>query len=445
MALSCGAMAHAQLTGSDADVWEHKLSTARELRENRDFDKSRQILEGLIASADNSKDRIRSRKACSALAAVYFFEGDLQKAEAINRQALAAALADPPLSNSERALVLADLAEVLLGKAEKETNPEKQKALQDEAITDIDMALDMVRKAFSRNNPSLSSRMSFLSELYAKGGQKAKSDEVRIEAGSIVNAFLSDMSIKIKRAWQPPKRTFSYSAEVGFEVLDHGRVDQEQMLTSSNDADADKACIAAVKAAQPFADITKESDEDKLFLSFRFDYNFSNENKSGHENEPHKEQNKEQAKEKENLLAREKANIQDARAKIKDLRAARAHDSMQLALQYARLSASLRNSGSFDESVRTLKSALNLKEYSRVDSPGTLVLLSELGATYLRAMEPELAEKTLTMVVENPNFKKLGDQKVKARALEDLGHALSTLGRFAEAQKYYLEKRQYSN
>ena len=127
------------------------------------------------------------------------------------------------------------------------------------------------------------------------------------------------------------------------------------------------------------------------------------------------------------------------------MRSARTHDSMQLALQYARLSASLRNSGSFDESVRTLKSALNLKEYSRVDTPGTLVLLSELGATYLRAMEPELAEKTLTMVVENPNFKKLGDQKVKARALEDLGHALSTLGRFAEAQKYYLEKRQYSN
>jgi hypothetical protein len=44
-------------------------------------------------------------------------------------------------------------------------------------------------------------------------------------------------------------------------------------------------------------------------------------------------------------------------------------------------------------------------------------------------------------VVDAPNFEQILDVKLKQQALDDLGHALSNMGRYAEAQKYYSRKR----
>lgn len=420
-------------------AWENELTEARQARENQNFDQAITLLQELIEKAQGPGAKEHRRRAYTALAAVYYFEGKLDSAEEINRQALSLCDQPPTLSSSDKALVLADLAEILIAKAEK-LEPSQAQTIKAQAAVYLGESRALAKKAFSRNNPSLGSRLNFIAELYEKAGYKEESTVTAMEAGTIINAFLADMSIKIKRAWQPPKRDFSYSAEVGFEVLDHGLMQNPTILTSANDTLADQACIKAVETAQPFSDITKENPEDKLFLSFRFDYNFSSPTKLSARQTPVVESPPKNGT-TDGTIAREQKKAFETKKRIKALRSAKNHNHQELALEYARLSSCLRNIGAFEQSVKNLKTALEEKEFASLEEPGTLILLCELGATYLRAMEPELAEKTLTLVVENPNFGKLRNLELKQRAYEDLGHALSTLGRYAEAQKYYLEKR----
>jgi tetratricopeptide (TPR) repeat protein len=432
-----------QVMASDPQwqAWENKLTEARQARENQNFAQAITLLQELIEKSQAPGAKEHRRRAYTALAAVYFFQDKLDNAEEINRQALSLCDEPPTLSNSDKALVLADLAEVLIARAEK-LDPQSAQTIRAQAAVYLGESRTLAKKAFSRNNPSLGSRLNFIAELYEKAGYKEESTVTAMEAGTIINAFLADMSIKIKRAWQPPKRDFGYSAEIGFEVLDHGLVQNPTILTSANDAPADQACIKAVETAQPFSDITKENPEDKLFLSFRFDYNFSSEAKLPTLNTQKLETtSKNKNDSTDGTIAREQKKALETKKRIKALRSVKNHNHQELALEYARLSSCLRNIGAFEQSVKNLKTALEEKEFASLEEPGTLILLCELGATYLRAMEPELAEKTLTLVVESPNFGKLKNLELKQRAYEDLGHALSTLGRYAEAQKYYLEKR----
>jgi len=289
-------------------------------------------------------------------------------------------------------------------------------------------------------------RLNFLADLLDKMGHKDEAIQYRSEGQGIINAFLSLMSRKIKASWKPPRCQYSYSSNVDFTVIDHGFVKDVHIAESTKSAANDQAAVAAVISAQPFADINSKADDDQLKLSFKFDYNFHQQSDmdkgSGNDwkqaTTPVDSQTLAESKDK---IAEEKKQLDKILKEIVKVKKEKGRSTTTLAELYGQMSDTMMVLGEHNKAVDKLKDALEMPDFSDRNSPGTLMLLSELGCVYSKSMRPALAETTLKAVVDSPNFEQILDVQLKEQALDDLGHSLSSLGRYAEAQQYYSRKK----
>lgn len=427
----------AAMSTEEASRWDASLEEGRTLRDDKKYEDAAKRFVELQASAEKSDDKKRQRKAMTALAANYFYQKDYSKAEELDRKALELAQSISSVNDGTVAICLNDLAETLV-----------EEKRFDEALPLIKRSVALSEEVFSHNHPLLGTRLNFLADLLERMGHKDDAVLYRSEGQGIINAFLSVMSRKIKAAWKPPRCLYSYSANVGFEVTDHGLVKEVHIVDSSGNAANDEAAIEAVKNAQPFADINSKADDDQLNLSFKFDYNFhqrkeSAQSKNNKESDSTNTSNSgsevtAQSKEK---IEQEKKKLEQILKTIEEIKKDKNHTNTTLAESYGQLSDTLMVLGEHGKAIDYLKDALDSSDFKDKSSPGTLMLLSELGCTYLNSMRPALAETTLKAVVDAPNFEQILDVKLKQQALDDLGHALSNMGRYAEAQKYYSRKR----
>jgi TonB family protein len=255
------------------------------------------------------------------------------------------------------------------------------------------------------------------------------------------------MTRKIKGAWMPPRCGYSYSNNVGFEVLDHGVVANVHIIDSSGNKANDDAAVAAVEKAQPFLDINSTADDDQLLLSFKFDYNYQSHKGSAKKDSDAEEDLEEQAtagkepsKDTDVLIAKEREHLTAVLAKIAQIKKDPARKDTDLAEAYGDLTHTLKVMGEHQQAVKYLKEALNLADFHSKKNPATLMVLCDLGSVYLTSKKADLAESTLKEVVESPIFTEIPNSNVKQQALDDLGHALCALGHYAEAQKYYSRK-----
>lgn len=435
--------AWAALGTDEAKSWDASLEAGRSLRDDRKYEDAAKRFLDLQASAEKSDDKKRVRKAMTALAANYFYQKDYSKAEELDRKALGLAESISSVNDGTVAICLNDLAETLV----------EQKRF-DEALPLIKRSVALSEEVFSHNHPLLGTRLNFLADLLERMGHKEDAVLYRSEGQGIINAFLSVMSRKIKAAWKPPRCLYSYSANVGFEVSDHGLVKEVHIVDSSGNTANDQAAIEAVKNAQPFSDINSKADDDQLNLSFKFDYNFhqrkeSGVSKSARESETtntasngaSSSNGPETAAQSKEKISQEKEKLEQILKTIEKIKKDKNHTNTTLAESYGQLSDTLMVLGEHGKAIDYLKEALDSADFKDKSSPGTLMLLSELGCTYLNSMRPALAEATLKAVVDAPNFEQILDVKLKQQALDDLGHALSNMGRYAEAQNYYSRKR----
>ncbi|MBP6744463.1 TonB family protein [bacterium] len=435
------APAWAAMSVDEASRWDSSLEEGRTLRDDKKYEAAAKRFLELQASAEKSDDKKRTRKAMTALAANYFYQKDYSKAEELDRKALGLAESISSVNDGTVAICLNDLAETLV-----------EEKRFDEALPLIKRSVALSEEVFSHNHPLLGTRLNFLADLLERMGHKDDAVLYRSEGQGIINAFLSVMSRKIKAAWKPPRALYSYSANVGFEVTDHGLVKEVHIVDSSGNTANDEAAIEAVKNAQPFADINSKADDDQLNLSFKFDYNY-HQGKESATSKNNKESDSantassssgaaaETAAESKEKISQEKKKLDQILKTIEEIKKDKNHTNTTLAESYGQLSDTLMVLGEHGKAIDYLKEALDSSDFKDKSSPGTLMLLSELGCTYLNSMRPALAETTLKAVVDAPNFEQILDIKLKQQALDDLGHALSNMGRYAEAQRYYSRKR----
>lgn len=429
----------AVMSPDEATRWDASLEEGRTLRDDKKYEDAAKRFLDLQASAEKSDDKKRVRKAMTALAANYFYQKDYSKAEELDRKALGLAESISSVNDGTVAICLNDLAETLV-----------EEKRFDEALPLIKRSVALSEEVFSHNHPLLGTRLNFLADLLERMGHKEDAVLYRSEGQGIINAFLSVMSRKIKAAWKPPRCLYSYSANVGFEVTDHGLVKEVHIVDSSGNTANDEAAIEAVKNAQPFADINSKADDDQLNLSFKFDYNFHQRKELGVSKSTRESDTTntsgtgsgaETAEESKAKISREKKKLEQILKTIEEIKKDKNHTNTTLAESYGQLSDTLMILGEHGKAIDYLKEALDSADFKDKSSPGTLMLLSELGCTYLNSMRPALAETTLKAVVDAPNFEQILDVKLKQQALDDLGHALSNMGRYAEAQRYYSRKR----
>ncbi|CAN5283786.1 hypothetical protein BH11CYA1_BH11CYA1_37980 [soil metagenome] len=428
----------AAMSDDEAKSWDGSLEQGRALRDEKKYDEAGKRFVDLQTSAEKSDDKKRARKAMTALAANYFYQKDYAKAEELDRKALGLAESITTVNDGTVAICLNDLAETLV-----------EEKRFDEALPLIKRSVALSEEVFSHNHPLLGTRLNFLADLLDRMGHKEDAVLYRSEGQGIINAFLSVMSRKIKAAWKPPRCLYSYSANVGFEVTDHGLVKEAHIVDSSGNTANDEAAVEAVKNAQPFSDINSKADDDQLNLSFKFDYNFhqgkesavTKNNKESDTANTSGGQGSQTAAESKAKIAQEQKKLEEILKTIEGIKKDKKHSNTTLAESYGQLSDTLMVLGEHTKAINYLKEALDSDDFKDKSSPGTLMLLSELGCTYLNSMKPSLAETTLKAVVDAPNFEQILDIKLKQQALDDLGHALSNMGRYAEAQKYYSRKR----
>jgi len=423
--------AYAAMSEGDSKNWDDSLRHARELRDEKQYNQAEKVFLELQSQAENSDDKKRVRKALTALAAVYFYRKDYAKAEELDRKALGLAESLATDNDGSVAICLNDLAETLV-----------EEKRFDEALPIIKRSVALSEVVFSHNHPLLGMRLNFLADLLEKTGHKEEAIQYRSEGQGIIDAFLSQMSRKIKGAWKPPRSQYSYSSNVAFLVTDHGYVRDVHILDSSKNATNDQAAVDAVIAAQPFADIDSKADDDQLNLTFKFDYNFHQQGDAGRDV---KQQTAEatsetvaDSQEKINAANKQLAKIMQD---IDEIKKDKKHTTTTLAEFYGRMSDTLMVLGQHNKAIEALKEALASPDFSDRNAPGTLMVMSELGCVYSKSMKSGLAETTLKAVVDSPNFEQILDVQLKQQALDDLGHSLSNLGHYAEAQKYYSRKK----
>ena len=419
----------------DAKKWDDELASGRTLRDAKKYAEAEKIFLDLQSKAEADGDKKRVRKAITALAANYFYRKDFAKAEELDRLALGMAEANSTAGDGTIALCLNDLAETLV-----------EEGRFDEALPIIKKSVAISEQVFSHNHPLLGVRLNFLADLLERMGKKHEASSYRSEAQGIINSFMSVMSRKIKSAWRPPFCPYSYSNNVGFEVLDHGIVKGAHIIDSSGNKENDEAAIKAVQKAQPFLDIYSSADDDQLMLSFKFDYNYQKANgKPKHydkndDDDAISTEGNEASKDSAAVLTKQKEHLSETLKKIETLKKDPARKDTALAEAYGELTQTLKIMGEHQKAVKYLKDALATADFHSKKNPATLMMLCDLGSVYLTSMKPDLAETTLKEVVDSPNFAEIPDNKVKLQALDDMGHALSNLGHYAEAQKYYNRK-----
>ncbi|MCK7467687.1 MAG: TonB C-terminal domain-containing protein [Desulfosudis oleivorans] len=69
---------------------------------------------------------------------------------------------------------------------------------------------------------------------------------------------MSELQRRIKRNWDPPRGSNSKKVVLLFKVSKDGRLLSLRVLTSSGDAEADKAALSAVRLTAPFRPLPPE-------------------------------------------------------------------------------------------------------------------------------------------------------------------------------------------
>jgi tetratricopeptide (TPR) repeat protein len=440
LATTCGALlfacpARAKMSGTEEEQYGETIHSAQALEKSKDWIKARAKYAEAREAAVRGQDKKKETQALTSFGAICLEQGDYPAAEATFKEALAIAEANTYVGDGQLASCLYDLSTVLI----------KEKR-DSEAKPYFSRCIEISKRVFSTNHPSLAVRSGEYASLLTRLGDKEEGAKLANQSQDIVNSFMDDMCGKIKKAWQPTLENFSYRLGVSYEVLNHGKVGKVEVTQSSGSATADKAGIDAVKAASPFSDITCTDPEDKLFLAFSFDYNHLNKGphaaapKAG----PHataSRQSKEVQAESDAKLKEEKAKSDKLKEQIDSLLIASPDDSTGLAALYVQYCESLTVQGEQAEAVGQYKKALDKDCFKDLNNTPTISLLIGLGHTYLNAPSLGDAEATLKEAISGKSFGQV-PLKLRQEALEDYGNCLCKRHKFAEAQDYYTRARE---
>lgn len=85
--------------------------------------------------------------------------------------------------------------------------------------------------------------------------------------------YMAELQRRIKRNWQPPRKSQSKRVVVLFTVAKDGRLLNMRVNRSSGEPDADNAAISAVQLSAPFRPLPSEFSGGSIDIQFTFDYN----------------------------------------------------------------------------------------------------------------------------------------------------------------------------
>ena len=441
ISINVSALAKAKMSSVDEQHYREMTSSAKSLNKAKDWAKSREKYAEALELAKRSEDQDKQVKMLLRIAGTFVEQTDFAAAETNLRQALEIAEKRDEAEQAQIASCLYELASVL--------TKEKREA---EAKPIFARCLEMSEKVFSANNPILAVRKGEYAAILGKLGQKAESDRLNAESQEVINAFMADMSKKIKEAWHQPPESFSYRIGVDYEVLNHGKVRDIEVTKSSGSAIADKAAVDAIKNGAPFSDIDSKDPDEKFTMAFSFDYNYhhgkggpgsppSSRNRQGQSNTFR--QSREVKEETEAKLKAEKEKCAGLKEKIETALSKstlEAADLNALADLYSDLAESLAVQGSYQEGVDTLTAAM-AKDCFKKENSARLSLMVSLAHIHLYADDAKKAEPVLKEVVSAAEFSTV-PLKVRQEAFEDYGNCLTKNHKFAEAQDFYSKARE---
>lgn len=461
-ATACGALRYiavepypalAKMDTIEEEQYHETIEAARTLVKSKDWAKAQAKYEEARQQALKSDDKKKQVLIIEKLGSIAYDQADYQNAADRFKEAVTMADADNEISASLRAECLFDLSNTLI-KLKKDS----------EARPYLSRCLEISRKIYSPNHPNLAMRSSAYAKLLSALGEKEESEKLTSASERVINNFMEESSSKIKRLWQPPAENFSYRLTVKYDVVNHGKVDNVEVTKSSGSAIADKAGIAAVKAAAPFTDIVSSDPDDKVELAFSFDYNYDaarnhlagpsgsaatssasasatgsqSGSSSSHalsSTKKERRQTREEQSETEAKIKEESSRSSSLKEQIEKLPKTSAEDAAALAPLYVLYSNSLIVQGKWQEASQQLLDAMQKPCFKGKSAPA-LALSIALAHTYLRERTLGNPEPILQSALADENFKTLST-RLQKQALQDYGHCLSGDQKFAQAQDYY--------
>ena len=85
--------------------------------------------------------------------------------------------------------------------------------------------------------------------------------------------YMKNLEKTIKTNWNPPKSEASKRVVVVFKINKQGELLALKILQSSNDEEADKAALKAVRITSPFKPLPEQFEGRNIDIEFTFDYN----------------------------------------------------------------------------------------------------------------------------------------------------------------------------
>jgi TonB family protein len=468
-ATTCSALIYAgavlaKMTPAEEQQYGETKQAAIALVKSKDLVKAGEKFTECKALAVKGGDKNKEFGTLMRMSSLSFDQGDFPGAEASLKEALAIVDDNADLGEGRLANCLYQLSIVL----------EKEKRDND-AKPYFARCIDVSRRIYSANHPALAVRTSEYASLISRLGDREEGAKLAFQSQSQVNAFMDDMSKKIKKAWDPTPESVSYQVSVSYRILNQGKVDKVEVTKSSGSAIADKAAVDAVKDAAPFSDINCSDPDDELCLAFTFDYNVNHRpkhNASGSSKGstkgpdidsgklPHtvgRRQSREVLEETKIRLTEERTKSEKLKEEIdKLLKTAPADvsgaasgetsgegsaDATKLANLYAEYSESLGVQGEHEKAASLLRDALSKTFFKKTDDPPAIALRIALAHIYLSAPGLGDAETTFRKLIESAKFAQV-PVNLKQEALSDYGNCLSKKHRFAEAQEYYTRARE---
>lgn len=440
----CGALlscwpALAKMDKAEEEQFNELMQAGRALETSKDLDRACDKFDQAKQLAVKGQDHKREIDAKSAIGQICLEKKDFAAAEVIYKEALTTCEANSDLGDGLLASCLYDLSNVFMRqKKDREAQPYFERCLQ------------LTKKSFSANHPVLGTREGEYGALLKRLGETAEGNRLMAESQTIIDNFMGDMSLKIKKAWQPPPENFSYRVEVSYDVFDHGKVGRVTVSQSSGSAAADRAAVAAIRNGAPFSDITSTDLDYKVSLLFNLEYNHHQKTPAtaggadSAETVTHStiaRQSREVRQESEARLKEEKEKSDKLKAEIESLLQAKSYEPSALADMYVQYAKSLIVEGENVEAANQLTRALQLKCFDDHKKSPALCLLIALGHSYL--IDPQLgkAEETLKEVIDAGEFSQT-PLAMRKQALEDYGNWLAKNHKYAEAQDYYTRARE---
>lgn len=90
--------------------------------------------------------------------------------------------------------------------------------------------------------------------------------------------YMENVQRRIKNNWYPPKNTESTRVTVLFKIDKFGRLLDAKIISSSGDAEAERAAIDALYRTAPFDPLPSSYSGSSVDIQFNFDYNVYNNN-----------------------------------------------------------------------------------------------------------------------------------------------------------------------